>query len=184
MEDRPLPDLCEATRWARSAAGPGSELQEKRPQQAPMFQARLGGGLGGRVFQLAGAHALGRVAEGEQHGGQAVCQAPQRGPVLRRAGGVALPYVGRELLQAAGAVGIEQKLFARKAAGNGLRLIVGRFIGQRGACGRRVGRGARPPAPAHRSRRPPALPPTRVWTPCATPSWPAVVRARGVSGLR
>ena len=71
----------------------------------------------------------------------AVCQAPQRGPVLRRAGGVALPYVGGELLQAAGAVGLEQKLVARKVGGNGLRLIVGRFIGQRGACGRRIGRG-------------------------------------------
>ena len=86
MGDRPLPSICKATRWACSAAGAGSELQEKRPQQAPMFQARLGGGLGGRVFQLAGAHALGWVAEGEQHGGEAVCQAPQRGPVLRRAG--------------------------------------------------------------------------------------------------
>lgn len=71
----------------------------------------------------------------------AVCQAPQRGPVLRRAGGIALPYVGPELLQAAGAVGLEQKLVARKVGGNGLRLIVGRFIGQRGACGRRIGRG-------------------------------------------
>lgn len=92
-------------------------------------------------FPAGGRARSGWVAEGEQHGGEAMCQAPQRGPVLHRAGGVALPYVGRELLQAAGAVGLEQKLFARKAAGIGLRLIVGRFIRQRGACGRRIGRG-------------------------------------------
>ena len=108
-----------------------------------MFHARLGGRLGGRVFQLAGAHALDGMAEGEQHCGEAVRQAPQRGPVLRRAGDVALPYVGGELLQAAGAVGLEQKLIARKVGGNGLRLIVGRFIGRRGGWGRRIGRGLR-----------------------------------------
>lgn len=46
-----------------------------------------------------------------------------------RAGGRLLPYVGRELLQAAGAVGLERKLVARKVGGNGLRLIVGHFVG-------------------------------------------------------